>query len=250
LCAAAIRAENATLLEPVLEKREAAVLHSGSAAKANAFAQVLITLANTAPELFASLEDHDSLLHDGIKYIDFALQAEAAFGESKMRESLYLAKAELLWFLGKTDSAFKEYRACLKEDVNERVTKSWFPKLASLGRENEIDNLCRDFYPRAKNKSQQDLLLRAFYNYTTLSTKAAYEWADPQEVDKFVEEERRQGRDRTTLWRRTGEHRAELVEYSTSSINASSLHLQAEVDRKRTSAPPPMLHTQGREGEE
>jgi hypothetical protein len=32
---------------------------------------------------------------------------------------------------------------------------------------------------RAKDKSQQELLLSSFYQYTTLSHKAAYEWADP-----------------------------------------------------------------------
>jgi hypothetical protein len=32
---------------------------------------------------------------------------------------------------------------------------------------------------RAKSKAQEELLLRSFYQYTTLSHKAAYEWADP-----------------------------------------------------------------------
>lgn len=79
---------------------------------------------------------------------------------------MYLAKAELLWMLGtllrssllsiqalmkttdKVEDSFREYMGCLKECINERVIGSWFPKLSQLGRENEIDKICKQTYPR------------------------------------------------------------------------------------------------------
>jgi hypothetical protein len=38
--------------------------------------------------------------------------------------------------------------ACLRDDINERVIDAWFPKLRELGRENEIDRICEEMYPR------------------------------------------------------------------------------------------------------
>jgi hypothetical protein len=49
---------------------------------------------------------------------------------------------------GKHEAAFKEYMACLRDDINERVIDAWFPKLRELGRENEIDRVCKEMYPR------------------------------------------------------------------------------------------------------
>jgi len=43
-----------------------------------------------------------------------------------------------------------------------------------------VDQVLSLRFCRAKDKSQQQLLLHSFYQYTTLSHKAAYEWADPQ----------------------------------------------------------------------
>ncbi|ELR12019.1 uncharacterized protein ACA1_014980 [Acanthamoeba castellanii str. Neff] len=204
LRAAGLREENSALLASLAEARQAAALKAGAAREAHAFANELVTISRDAPGLLEqALDDRQRLFSDALKYLDFAIQAEAAFGGSQWREKLYLDKADLLWFSGKHEAAFKEYMACLRDDINERVIDAWFPKLRELGRENEIDRICKEMYPRAKDKSQQQLLLHSFYQYTTLSHKAAYEWADPQEVDRFVAMEKSMGRGRDTLRRRT-----------------------------------------------
>ncbi len=59
-----------------------------------------------------------------------------------------LACDAVMSIAGKHEAAFKEYMACLRDDINERVIDAWFPKLRELGRENEIDRVCKEMYPR------------------------------------------------------------------------------------------------------
>jgi hypothetical protein len=48
----------------------------------------------------------------------------------------------------KHEDSFREFRGCLRDDINEKVIEAWFPKLRELGRENEIDKICKEMYPR------------------------------------------------------------------------------------------------------
>ncbi len=67
------------------------------------------------------------------------VQAEAACGGSKWRNTLYLDRAELLWLEGKTEEAFREYQGCLKDAIEQKTIDLWFPKLRQLKRENEVN---------------------------------------------------------------------------------------------------------------
>lgn len=48
----------------------------------------------------------------------------------------------------KREEALVEWRASLKENIDEQVLKAYFPRLKLLGRDNEIDKICKEMYPR------------------------------------------------------------------------------------------------------
>jgi hypothetical protein len=186
-------------LETLYSLRQQASYRLGSCQEAHDFCECLLQTPHDSFRGKGKEEEKDKLANEAIRMVELAIQAEASMGGSKWRNILYFDKAEVLFWAGRVEEAFEEYKSCLKDQIEPRIVDSYFPKLVALERENEVDKICRDIYPRAKNKEEQELLLRAFYQYTTLSHKAAYEWADPQDVDQFVAEQQLHGIIRETM---------------------------------------------------
>jgi len=103
-------------------------------------------------------------------------------GGDRWRSRLYLDRGDLLLALGDEDAAFVEYRATIKSDVRKEVLDHCWPIYAARGKENDINEVCKEAYPKCKTEEARQLLLEGFYRYTTMPHKVAYEWANPADV--------------------------------------------------------------------